>query len=291
MFIKSHKFNNKFSKLNIHRYYNTNNNSNNYLLNSQINNIYRQIEPNSLLTQRELSNTYISKVKFNRLEDNVVGDRIDISELAKSFDLDPVDVLRSLYVEGLSRTRYEQSNIFRLDPVRYLHKIVEEHPFTPSQLTRIVDDRFYQNTYHQTILQASLQKSHEDTGKRNNTLFGIPNRFYIPNKSRVILYDGPFYDCAKIEIDTRYDNKTKEHIIIISEHKIPTDHFDSEDLRTILSLADTNNGFIAGLGNVFLSNTFDNTHIYNMHNFDLKHGEGAFHTAMIKCIYNRTNTE
>jgi len=211
MFIKSHKFNNKFSKpLNIHRYSNTNNNSNNYLLNSQIKNICRQIEPNSLLTQRELSNTYISKV---------------------------------------------------------------------------------QNTYHQTILQASLQKSHEDTGKRNNTLFGIPNRFYIPNKSRVILYDGPFYDCAKIEIDTRYDTNTKEHIIIISEHKIPTDHFDSEDLRTILSLADTNNGFIAGLGNVFLNNTFDKNHIYNMHNFDLKHGEGAFHTAMIKCIVNRTNTE
>lgn len=251
-------------------------NDSNEKLNDQIRNICDRIESNPG-KRNLLFNTYMACVKFTRIQyGDVAGSRVNMKLLANALNLEPFHFLMSLYREGLERTQYASSNIFNLPSIKELI-IYDLFKYDP--------DYIYDEKYLQTLSDSILFEQIYS----ENTMYDI-DRATCDDHTKLIVYRDNYYDVVEVisvpqNINVNVNTNGDIVPYRLAEKKDPRKHLTQNDLKRILKyIASDKQGFIAGIGGIIISNSFNDDHVYDMSRYDMIYGEGAFHSAILTCI-------
>lgn len=207
------------------------------------------------IRQKTLYDEYVKNVKQFK------NGKLSINNLTMNNSLCSHDILKSLYDFGLKHSETIFTNPFDLP----LKKIVANGVY---DLGADVNEAF---------------KNLTDDYKERIKTFGSDGiqRRYSKDNGKVIIKKNNDYDVALLS-KGRNSNE-----LSLYEIKKGIETFDSLDLNTVLKLASQSNYFVNKLGNVHIGNTFDDTHVYDMKEYDKHNGGGAFISAIINLLSTR----
>lgn len=230
-------------------------------INEQIIEICKGLETREI-RQKKLYSEYMDNVKFT------TSGLICVKDLAKKYDLKPVNVLTSLYWRGLELNGYKSANPFNLP----LTKIVVKEKYDP---TKFNFDKIY--------------KECEESLKNLCACDGL-HRYFIKPHLCVILRRDNDYDFTTISLaDINPDVNPNTTEVILTEQKNADKHHHSITLDEIIKISTKYGHYINKVGDIYIGNSFDGSHVYDMKDFDNHHGVNALNSALLWSIDTRHN--